>query len=186
MTSLRDRLRADTAPWHERVDRAYTTLDLRQAADLGTFLGAQLSVLLAIRCRPGPHAEAANELRACMAVALRADLHHLDRAPVLPQQARRFDATSVLYILLGSRLGTRVLHRRWLETTDPAVKGAGSYLGLAPPSDAWRALCGELMQRPHQSAEADRVIGDACLLFDLHLRALAALEPAAQGEPHAA
>ena len=186
MTSLRDRLRADTAAWHERVDRAYTTLDLRQSADLGTFLGAQLSVLLAIRCHPGPHADAADELRACMAAAILADLRHLDRAPVLTRQTRRFDATSVLYILLGSRLGTRVLHRRWLEATDPAVKGAGSYLGLAPPSDAWRALCGELMQRPPQGAEADRVVEDACLLFDLHLGALSALEPAAQGEPHAA
>ncbi|TNC59367.1 biliverdin-producing heme oxygenase [Rubellimicrobium roseum] len=121
-----------------------------------------------------------------MVTALRADLHHLDRAPALPRQARRFDATSVLYILLGSGLGTRVLHRRWLEATDPAVKGAGSYLGLASPLDAWRALCGELLQRPPQGAEADRVVGDACLLFDLHLGALSALDPAAQGEPYAA
>ena len=186
MTSLRDRLRADTAPWHERVDRAYTTLDLRQAADLGTFLGAQLSVLLAVRCGPGPNADAADELRAGMAAAILADLRHLDRAPVLTRQAHQFDTTSVLYILLGSRLGTRVLYRRWLEATDPAVKGAGSYLGLAPPSGAWRALCGELLQRPFQGAEADRVVEDACLLFDLHLGAFSALEPAAQGEPHAA
>jgi len=186
MTSLRDRLRADTAPWHERVDRAYTTLDLRQAADLGTFLGAQLAVLLAIRCRPGPHAKAADDLRNGMAAAIRSDLHHLDRAPALPQQACQFDATSVLYILLGSCLGKRVLQRRWLEGSDPLTAGAGRYLGFAPPSDAWRTFCGELMKRPPQGTEADRVVDDACLLFELHLGALSTLAPAHHGGSHAA
>jgi len=186
MISLRDRLRGETAPWHERVDRAYSTLDLRRAADFETFLGAQMAVLRAIQCRPGCRAEDAEPLRADMIAALTADLRDLGRGPVPSGATHQFDATAVLYILLGSRMGTQVLRRRWLEATDPAVASAGRYLGLATPASTWRAFCAELMQAPGQGAEADRIVGDACRLFDLHLGVLPTLARAHPGESHAA
>ncbi|WP_176559246.1 hypothetical protein [Rubellimicrobium roseum] len=186
MTTLRDRLRADTAPWHERVDDAYSVLDLRQTVDLGRFLRSQLSVLLAVRCGPGRHAEDAERLRRSMIGALQADLRHLDLKAVRPATERRLDATAVHYILLGSRLGTRVLHRRWLGATDAAVAGAGRYLGTTPPTAAWRKFCAELLQMPDQGTEADRITHDACILFDLHLDVLPALAPLRQGESDAA
>lgn len=169
MASLRDRLRADMAPRHKCVDRAYSELDLAHPAGLRTFLRAQLSVLLSMRCDPGHHAAAAQDLVSRMAAAMEADLRGLDSCAVVPASAIRLNATAVLYMLLGSSLGTRVLRRRWLEATEPAVRAAGQYLSLAPPQGAWRHLCEELAAHPAEGAEADRIVQAAGELFDLHL-----------------
>ena len=185
MTSLRDRLRADTAARHDRVDRAYSKLDLTQSEDLRTFLRAQRSVLLSVRCYPGRHAAAAQDLASRMVIALEADLVDLDGGPVLPEGERRLDATAMLYMLLGSSLGTRVLHRRWLGTTDFAARAAGRYLALTPPLGAWRHLCEDLAQGPSEGADADRIVQDAGELFDLHLAALEDRTLLFQGVLHA-
>ena len=185
MTSLRDRLRTDTAPRHERVDHAYSSLDLTQSDGLRTFLGSQFSVLAAVRCGPGRHAAEAADLGRRMASALRSDLRDLRAGPALPVAERRLDATAVLYMLLGSSLGTRVLRRRWLEATDPSVATAGRFLGLAPPPGAWRTLCEELEQSPAQGAEADRIVHDVEELFELHLTVLARHSRLPEGAPHA-
>jgi heme oxygenase len=184
MTTLRDRLRADTAPQHERVDHAYSLLDLAQAGELGVFLGMQRAVLLSVRCRPGRHAVAAEELAAHMTTEIEADLRHLDATPVLPLGPRLLDATAVHYILLGSSLGTRLLHRRWQERATPAAAGAGRYLGLAPPQGAWRALCDDLAQQSPVGADADRIVRDAAAMFDMHLAAWALRAPVMEGALH--
>jgi hypothetical protein len=173
MTSLRDRLRADTAPRHECVDRAYSSLDLTQPSDLQTFLRTQSSVLASVRCRSGRHASDAKALGSRMLAALEADLCSLHVRPASPVGERHLDATAVLYMLLGSSLGTRVLRRRWQGATASAVAAAGRCLGLEPPGGAWRELCEELAQRSPRGAEADRIVRDAGELFDLHLAALA-------------
>ena len=185
MTSLRDRLRTDMAPKHERVDRSCSFLDLAQPDGLRTFLRAQLSVLLSVRCRPGHHATAVQDLGSRMAAALETDLHDLDGCPVAPVGECRLNATAMFYMLLGSGLGTRVLRRRWLEATDPAVTTAGRYLGLLPPHGAWRHLCEELAERPAEGADADRIVRDAGRLFDLHLAALVGRTLQPDGAPHA-
>lgn len=173
MNSLRERLRADTASRHEGVDRAYSVLDLTRSDDLRTFLRTQLSVLRLVRCRPGSHTAAATALGSRMAAALEADLRALHGRPAAPSGERRLHATAVLYMLLGSSLGTRVLRRRWLAATDPSIAAAGRYLDLAPPQGAWRVLCDELAQQPAEGAEADCIVHDATEIFDLHLAALA-------------
>ena len=185
MTSLRDRLRADTASGHECVDRAYSSLDLAQPDGLRTFLRAQLSVLLSVRCDPGPHAAAAQDLGLRMVAALEADLRDLRGRQAAPVGERQLDATAILYILLGSSLGTAVLHRRWLEATDPAVMATGRYLGLAPPQGAWRHLCEELAERPAEGAEADRIVQDARELFELHQAVLEKQALLPEGALHA-
>lgn len=175
MTTLRDRLRVDTAPSHERVDQVYSTLDLRRRDDLGTFLAAQRSVLGAVRLRPGPHAEEARDVARMMTAALDADLGHLGPRPVRPLRTTEVQSTACLYILLGSSLGTRVLHRRWLGAEDRIVAEAGRYLGLAMPPGAWRGLCMDLERQSSSGDEADRIVRDASALFDLHLAAWAGL-----------
>ena len=184
MTTLRDRLRVDTAPSHERVDRAYSTLDLRRRSDLGTFLSAQRAVLGAIRVRPGRHAGEAGEVALTMTGALDEDLDHLGATLPRVLDALEVCGTACLYILLGSSLGTRVLHRRWLETQDPVVGGAGRYLGLAMPPGAWRDLCEDLGRCPTEGAEADQTVRDAAALFDLHLAAWHRLTAPVEGSVH--
>ena len=170
--TLRDRLRVDTALKHELVDQVYSSLDLTQRRDLRVFLAAQAQVLGAIRCRPGQHSAAAEELRQRLVAAHDADLHDLGGRPDSSMPTRQLDGTAVLYILLGSSLGAQVLRRRWLEATDPLVATAGHYLQLALPRDAWRELCFELSQRPSQGTLSDEIVCDAETLFDLHLSIL--------------
>lgn len=184
MTSLRDRLRASTAPRHERVDRAYSSLDLRRTDDLRTFFRAQLWVLDSIRCCPGPHAAEADDLRSRLAQSLRRDLRVLDSPPAVTFEQSGLHATAMLYLLLGSSLGTQVLRRRWQEATDPAVAAAGQYLGLTVPRIEWRRLCEELARTKADGAEADRIVHDASRMFDLHLGALAGFARLPEGALH--
>jgi len=181
MTSLRDRLRASTAFRHERADRAYSSLDLRRTDGLRTFLRAQLWVLDSIRCCSGPHAAEAEDLRSRMAQSLRRDLRVLDSTPAVVSGQCRLNATAMLYLLLGSSLGTQILRRRWQEAADPAVAAAGQYLGLCVPQKAWGRLCEELARLGAEGAEADRIVHDASRIFDLHLGALAGFARLAEG-----
>jgi hypothetical protein len=184
MNSLRDRLRVDTALKHECVDRAYSLLDLTQPGSFQTFLRTQLSVLLSVFCRPGHHTLAVEDLRSRMVAALEADLRELRGRLAAPVGGRYLDATAVLYMLLGSSFGTRVLRRRWLGATDPAVASAGRYLGLTPPQGAWPALCDELARHSAVGADADRIVHDAGKLFDLHLAVLAEGSLLPEGASH--
>ncbi|SFQ10298.1 hypothetical protein [Tranquillimonas alkanivorans] len=172
--TLRHRLREETSDAHQRVDDLFSTLNLRTVAGLTRFARANHAALEAIQCRPGAGAEKAKALRLEMVVALERDLEALGAQPRATGQGRDYDATAVLYILLGSRAGTRLLHRQWSEATDPRVAAAGSYLGSASRSDDWRDLRLDLARRPAQGREADAAVSDAVALFDLfgaHFRA---------------
>lgn len=119
-----------------------------------------------------------------MSEAMKADLHVLGIDPASPRSGRQLDATSMLYILLGSSLGTQVLRRRWLQATDPAVSAAGQYLSLSVPAGAWRQLCQDLAGQEPDGAEADRIVQDACEIFDLHLDASSNSERLPEGASH--
>ena len=166
--TLRERLRLDTRLWHEEVDRAYSGFDLRHPSSLAGFLRANLSALRSIDCHPGPQADAARLLRDEMATALEADLRHLGGPQPDAAVPVRFDATAVLYVLLGSRIGTQVLRRRWLGSTDAAVLGAGRYFAMPQRTGDWRDLCVRLAGASAHDPAAETIVRDACDLFGLY------------------
>lgn len=166
--TLRDKLRLETAPHHEAVDRAFSDLDLCQRTGLARFLVANLASLRAIGCGQGQDAQQAELLRDEMITALEADLKELGVAPDRIRSTVRFEPTAVLYVLLGSRLGTQVLRRRWLGATDRAVLEAGRYFGLPQRKADWHNLCMRLTQTSAQSSGTDGIVRDVQGLFNLY------------------
>ncbi len=168
--SLRDRLRRDSRAEHARVDAAVGALDLGQAGDLGRFLAAHHAAFRAI----APAARGTSRgLVADLAARLEADLTVLGRAalPAAPQMA--CDPVAVDYVVLGSRLGTAVLRRRWAAAAGGRAAGAGRYLTAPGQGAAWRTFCAAQASRPGTGPAAERIVGDVRRLFDLFDRALA-------------
>lgn len=174
---LRARLRDALAPDHERVDAAYGALDLARAGDLALFVAAHRLALHGLDARtedrPG------DEPRHMPPGALGDLVRRLDRdasalgldplAAVTPS-GPPIPALAADYVVLGSRLGARVLRRRW--EAGAVARGAGRYLCAPPPTGAWRALCLDLSARPAEGAEAERVVRGARAAFALFEGAL--------------
>jgi hypothetical protein len=74
---------------------------------------------------------------------------------------------AVDYVVLGSRLGTRVLRRTWLAGKDPRVLAANLYFSQPEHTDLWRTLCGGLSQMPGNDPAAQVVLDDVKALFAL-------------------
>lgn len=168
--SLRQRLRADLAPSHERLDRFFSDLDLSTRAGLTLFLRAHRAAFAAIR--PAPGCRTGQPLLDRMIAAIDADLDQLDApapprlAPLVLQRSRAQD-----YVLLGSRLGSQLLRRRWQAASDPCLRAAGAYLSLPPLTDRWRAFCDEAGARSAHGTDADAELAEAERLFELFLSA---------------
>ncbi|WP_375261683.1 biliverdin-producing heme oxygenase [Palleronia sp.] len=166
--TLRSRLRADTAAQHARLDEAISTADVSTRSGFARFMQTH-------------HAA----FRAIDAVAPRAELRDLaDRAGhdlaslgvatgSIPDAGVPLDRDAVEYVLQGSRLGTKVLRRRWQESTDPQVQAADAYFDAPIDPSAWRATCDALEARPASGAASDRVVSDARRIFDIFQTALA-------------
>ena len=107
-----------------------------------------------------------------MIAAIDADLARL-KAPAPPRLAplvlHRHGAQD--YVLLGSRLGSQLLRRRWQAATDPCLLAAGAYLSLPPLTDQWRGFCDEAGARPADGTDADAELAEAERLFELFLSA---------------
>lgn len=169
-TPLRHRLRRDLAARHERLDACFSRFDLTTRGGLSGFLGAHRAAFAAIR--PAPGGQTGQALLDRMIAAIDADLMRLGQPPapgLAPLQLTRPLAQD--YVLLGSRLGSQLLRRRWATAQDPVLRAAGAYLSLPPMAGEWRAFCERTGSLPGTGAQADRVIEEAARLFDLFLAA---------------
>ncbi len=168
--SLRERLRSDLAPCHDQLDRFFSDIDLATWSGLSLFLRAHRAAFAAIR--PAPGGRTGQPLLDTMIAAIDADLRHLQAPPPPLMPALTLThAGAQDYVLLGSRLGSHVLRRRWQGATDPHLQGAGAYLSLPPLTDRWRAYCEAAGARPAEGTEADAELVQARLLFELFLAA---------------
>lgn len=184
VSTLRDRLRADTRAAHDALDRGFERFDLATREGLGGFLAAHGAALGALRSTPGKGSEQAEALRRDAVAAVEGDLQSLGRQAGPAVAGPGLHPSAVLYVLLGSRLGLRVLERRWAASVDPRVAGAGRLFGLAGRVAEWRRFCEEAGAESGEGPEADRVVADAERAFGLYL---AALRDAGSGpEPEAA
>lgn len=168
--TLRHRLRQDLAPRHARLDAFYSEFDLTMPPGLGGFLAAHRAAFAAIRPVPGGHV--GQPLLDRMIAAIDRDLGALGHEPAPALAALTLtSAVAQDYVLLGSRLGSQLLRRRWSETRDPRAATAGTYLSLPPMGAAWRAFCDDAAARPGQGTVADSALAQAGALFDLFLQA---------------
>lgn len=170
--TLRDRLRRGSSAAHERLDTEVSRLDLTGREGFAAFLAMQATALDAM-IRGG----ASGDL---LTVEMLADLRDsaLSDLEVLGVQAPALGDTgpmrreAVDYVILGSRLGTAVLRRRWLEADDELVQRASRYFIQPQLSSLWRSHCAAMSARPGADATADLVLADVIALFTLFRAAL--------------
>ncbi len=151
--------------------------------DLSRFLQIHLACFDAMQTC-AERGTSADRLLARTRRALRADLavlgaarSHLCLPPPGPLGPLALD-----YVLEGSRMGTRLLARRWAETRDPAVARARNYFTAPSESGRWRTVCAALSAVPVDSAEAETLVHDTKRLFDLFHRAVKAIDAQATRE----
>ena len=129
-------LRRVTRPWHDRVEAAFEAFDLRTRDGLSGFLARQSAALLPLERaleRAGVAELLADWPARRRAPALAADLAQLgaETPPWVepPECPTPCHMLGILYVIEGSKLGGRVLHRRVLASPDPQVRAATRFLG---------------------------------------------------------
>lgn len=172
---MREILRRETDMQHLALDTELGALDPAKVEDLGALLCVHARALppLEAALRDWDGDGAGNPFAAGRLSGLvRQDLAALGLAapaplpmPAVPAGGR----IGVAYVLAGSRLGARVLARRWRESDDAAVRRAGRYLGDREGQGYWQALLHVLA-----TAEIDvpAATAGAVTAFDLFSRAL--------------
>lgn len=165
--SARMALRAATGPYHERVDRVFSTARLDDRQSYGQFLLAQAGAHIAAEdalTRAGIDAIIADWPERQRKAALIADLSDLgleapDEAdgPALEGEAELLGA---LYVLEGSRLGGALLKRSVAPDLPARFLGGGD-------SAAWRRLLALLDERIDTEAKRLTSIKAACEIFML-------------------
>lgn len=134
---LRTLLRQTTAAAHCEVERLYDTLDLTCVPDLRTFLLAHHMAVAAIGRaldRTG------GDDPFGLLPLIRSDLEALDcrRMPdPCPGPERSLHPAGLTYVVAGSRLGARILHRRAARAPARRVRAATCYLAAADGDGLW-------------------------------------------------
>lgn len=122
-----------------------------------------------------PHATTAAQT-ADLVARLGRDRAALDVPPLPSSPAKPLDANAVDYIVLGSRLGTRVLRKRWAASDDIAVLRADAYFTAPEKPDAWRDFCREAAAYPADGDVADDILRSAIEGFAIFADAIVAFE----------
>ena len=168
VVTLRERLRQDTRTAHDAVDRAFGRFDLAAPPGVAAFLEGQRDAVTALRAGMTATDRLSERMDEAL-VALDADLAALDVAGAAdpPPQPKRDHPLARTYIWLASRMGTRMLSRRWRSATDPAVTCAHRYFdGLADRAD-WRGFTEALEEKSGRGREADHALQAANQWFAL-------------------
>ena len=176
---LRDRLRYDTAADHDRLDARFSQLDLQVRADFPVFLAAHFMAFSTLRRLGMQGRLVRQDDLARFEQALGRDLNVFghNAHPTLTMDAP-CDPIALDHIVLGSRLGTAVLRKRWQGSSDAMVLRAGAYFGLPQDAHLWRQHCAAMAERDETGADADRAVADTRRLFGLFETALSRAEQA--------
>lgn len=173
-SSLRDRLRRETAGAHERVDALFGACDFGTEQGYGAFLRAQAVAWETLR----PLLDEGSTARAD---ALLRDLDELglEAPPPLADVQLPEEATiGHGYVLEGSRLGSTVLLRQ-LQAKSPALADrASAYLLESGDTAGWRLMSTRLQKGDVTCVNEDGIIEDALFVFDLFERSWQAADGA--------
>ncbi len=174
-TGFRTVLREETRATHDVMDALFSQLDLARAGDFVRFCRVHLACFRALGsvcAHPGMTAATAD---------LSADLESLGLygADDVQFSGPDPDPLAVDYVFAGSRLGTKVLRRRWSASGDPAVLAASRYFTAEGDPLAWPRVCAALDNVPTGSARADRIVSDTIAIYGLFMQSFQDL---AQGQ----
>ena len=161
-------LKERTRQHHARLDRSMSELDLSTASGLATFLQIHALCFAELRVAVECDIRLQRQLDDLI-VSARTDLATLGREepPRVVFKLGALDPLAVEYVVEGSRLGTRVLKRRWQTSHDDRVRRASAYFSRPAVPNAWRDVCERLSDIPTEDVRAERVIVETCAIFDL-------------------
>lgn len=167
--SVRHFLRERTRPAHERTDDAFTTLDLSERGDYGSFLASHYLAYSVLE--PVFAADLPVEARPPVMTGFLAEDLAILGVDMPDAMAGGFDgdALGAAYVIAGSNFGKRVLLKRWSRSTDPAVLAAGRYLGSPALTEYWPVLNGVI----DGAEDCERLAAGADATFQLFERCLA-------------
>jgi len=166
-TSLRTRLRTNTRLAHEQLDQEVSRFDLTTPNGLIGFLDMQsaaFQTLLEFDASAKTEAMIRDLLeRATL------DLCELrSSAETVPAAIEPVHPLSIDYAVAGSRLGSRLLKKRWQAATDPKVRRARAYFSAPSYIDIWASFCDATEAMQSTGPQADQVVKDANRIFHMY------------------
>lgn len=165
---FRTLLREETRTDHEQLDKLFTRVDIATVAGFVQFAQVHVVCFDAMRAQADGDSWAATHL-VSMASCLRDDLSMLGATCVVKSQpiVDRCDPLAIEYMVAGSRLGSRILYKRWAGGSNARLRAAGHYFGLDDLTGQWRDTCARLSKIPAHSPRAGRIVADTRGLFGL-------------------
>lgn len=179
--SLRQRLKQDTLQLHEAVDRKYGSQDLQTVSGLSQFLGAQFVAYSTL----AGWLEGLSHFLQPRLDQLSADLHALGMSiPDVPLAfpKERHQPDGVMYVLLGSQMGARVLRRHWQGSADERVLQANRFLMDESQSGSWQEFVRYCAAQPAMGEVADQIVRSAEATFQIFINGFDAVV-GRSGEP---
>ena len=170
---LRDKTNAD----HNRIDAAYSKLDLKNRSDFSVFL---LSHLIAMKTLRPVLKRLPVELQFLETESIiRSDLGILGTAsavttPVpIPKIA---EPLGTAYVIAGSHLGRKLLRNQWSKSSDVIVLSAASFMKENEQNRSWQFLLSSLKEFEFKKADVENLIQSSKTTFEVFEIALRAAQ----------
>lgn len=164
ITNLRDRLRHDLSQAHQELDDLVSTFDLATYQGFAAFL---LMHEAGFRAIGGSAVGRDRSMVFDLQDRAARDLKTLGLAPLAGPQDIKADYApeAVTYVAGGSRLGSKVLRKRWARSDDMRVRAAASYFAAPSYAATWREFVNVAGREPAQTDRASRIVTDAQRFF---------------------
>ncbi|MWV28242.1 biliverdin-producing heme oxygenase [Aurantiacibacter rhizosphaerae] len=173
--TLRERLRRETGDIHEQVEEAFAHLDLATSHGLAATLRAHIRVMERVLPNLARHADYQQEVQRLHDLAVQSLAASQTAAQGEPTQGAvgqpvappvQLHPLSAIYVIFGSRLGSRVIasNLKLQEITWP--QAAIAYFTDDQTRHLWRQFVQELKEYEDQG---DRIVAEAVSTFNLFL-----------------
>ena len=181
MTRLRSQLREKTRLAHLQVEDAFARFELDTAEGSWAMVRAHILMLRRflphVAAHPSYHAEISRLTALVPPQHERlADLHLF----TFPAADRTLHPLAIAYVILGSRLGARMLSRDLSKSTHLIAPEVLAFLGDDRSRGVWQELCHELDGICADQARAE-VIGDAKRVFEIYRQSAVRLQQMREG-----
>nr|WP_321442088.1 hypothetical protein [uncultured Hyphomonas sp.] len=162
--SLRMRLRTETRPQHEQLDRLAGELSFSRFEDMLSFIQANcLAYRSLIAVAGDAEPMLAQRLDRARDVLESLDTHLNHEAVAIDTSG--IEPIGLSYVVAGSSLGARLIAQQSEASSDPRVHALAEFL-LDPEMDrCWRGLADELRNMSGQDSRAEEILVSAANCF---------------------
>lgn len=164
--NLRIRLKTDTVSAHNRVDTVMARFDLTMASGLARFLRIHQAALQQTMPRLRQSGHDFEQLPALIEADLAALGHRTTSAtPLLAEQPLDGDPIGYAYVVAGSHMGSKILNKRRLRSSDANVLRASHYLAREDTELIWHSLTTQLQKLDADGSKQDEIVAGAVACF---------------------